>query len=155
MTLTLALPNAGRNTPTATKSLTSNSISATRKKKRNWLTRLIFGDDSKIEPGLAGITKIKGTKQTGNRLTIYTKGNHLFSTGDKVSLQNLTPLLLNKTVEITRDSPTKFSLLLDGEADTHTSAIVSRVIPQRVENITMLPVDGVTEVRIEIGRAHV
>ena len=146
-TLTLALPNAGKNTPTATKSLTSNSISATRKKKRNWLTRLIFGDDSKIEPGLAGITKIKGTKQTGNRLTIYTKGNHLFSTGDRVSLQNLTPLLLNKTVEITRDSPTKFSLLLDDEADT--SAIVSRVIPQRVENITMLPVDGVTEVRID------
>jgi len=149
MSLTLALPNDGKNTPTATKSLTSNSISATRKKKRNWLTRLIFGDDSKIEPGLAGITKIKGTKQTGNRLTIYTKGNHLFNTGDKVSLQNLTPLLLNKTVEITRDSPTKFSLQLDDEADTHTSAIVSRVIPQRVENITMLPVDGVTEVRID------
>ena len=87
MSLTLALPNAGKNTPTATKSLTSNSISANRKKKRNWLTRLFLGDDSKIEPGLAGITKIKGTKQTGNRLTIYTKGNHLFNTGDKVSLQ--------------------------------------------------------------------
>ena len=151
MSLTLALPNAGKNAPTATKSLTSNSISATRKKKRNWLTRLIFGDDSKIEPGLAGITKIKGTKQTGNRLTIYTKGNHLFSTGDKVSLQNLTPLLLNKTVEITRDSPTKFSRLLDGEADTHTSAIVSRVIPQRVENITMLPVDGCVFISVKDG----
>ena len=48
MSLTLALPNDGKNTPTATKSLTSNSISATRKKKRNWLSRLIFGDDSKI-----------------------------------------------------------------------------------------------------------
>ena len=149
MTLTLALPNAGKNTPTATKSLTSNSISANRKKKRNWLTRLFLGDDSKIEPGLAGITKIKGTKQTGNRLTIYTKGNHLFNTGDKVSLQNLTPSSLNKTGEITRDSAAKFSLLLYDEAGAYASATTSRVIPQRVENITMLPVDGGGEVRID------
>ena len=149
VSLTLALPLAGNKEPIATRSKSSNTTAGIKPSKRNWLSRLIFGDDSNQEHDTGGTAKIKGIKQTGNQVSIYTKSSHSFKTGDKVSLQNLTPSSLNKTGEITRDSTAKFSLLLDGEAGAYASATISRVIPQRVENITMLPVDGGAEVRID------
>ena len=144
--LTLALVNGGTKTPVATK---ANATTNAEQTNRNWLTRLFFGDESKKDPSLASNVKIKGTKQAGNQLSIYTKGNHPFKTGDKVTLQNLTPSPLNKTVKIKRDSPSKFSILLDDNTGAHASATISLVIPQRVENITLLPVDGAAEVRVD------
>ena len=149
MSLTLALPIAGNKEPIATRSKSSKTTTGIQPSKRNWLSRLFFGDDSTRKQGTDGTAKIKGIKQTGNQVSIYTKSSHSFKTGDKVSLQNLTPSSLNKTGEITRDSSDKFSLLLDGEAGVYASTTISQVIPQRVENITMLPVDGGAEVRID------
>jgi len=149
VSLTLALPIAGNKEPIATRSKSSKTTTGIQPSKRNWLSRLIFGDDSTRKQGTDGTAKIKGIKQTGNQVSIYTKSSHPFKTGDKVSLQNLTPSSLNKTGGITRDSSAKFSLLLDGEAGVNASTTISRVIPQRVENITMLPVDGGAEVRID------
>jgi len=147
--LTLALVNAGTITPVATKANFSNATKSSPQTNGNWLTRLFFGDESKKDLSLANNVKIKGTKQTDNQLSIYTKSSHPFKTGDKVILQNLTPSPLNKTAKIKRESPSKFSLLLDDETGAHASATISLVIPQRVENITLLPVDGAAEVRVD------
>ncbi len=151
MLLTLTLPQAGNKAPSATNHVASNSNTGAENLERNWLSRLIFGGESKKEKQsrLKGNARIKGTKQTGNRITIATRGNHPFKTGNEIRLYNLTPSLLNKTVKITTDSSTKFSFVLDDGKDAHTAATISGVVPQRVENITMLPVDTSTETRID------
>ena len=143
MSLTLTLPSAGKKKPTATNSLAFNSNTGAEDLERNWLSRLIFGGESKKEKesGPERNARIKGTKQTGNRITITTRGNHPFKTGNEIRLYNLTPSLLNKTVKITTDSSTKLSFVLDDGEDAHTAATISGVVPRRVENITMLPVD--------------
>ena len=151
MSLTLTLPSAGKKKPTATNSLAFNSNTGAEDLERNWLSRLIFGGESKKEKesGPEGNARIKGTKQIGNRITITTRGNHPFKTGNEIRLYNLTPSLLNKTVKITTDSSTKLSFVLDDGEDAHTAATISGVVPRRVENITMLPVDTSTEARID------
>ncbi len=151
MLLTLTLPQAGNKAPSATNYVASNSNTGAENLERNWLSRLIFGDDSNKhkKSRLAQNAKIKGTKQTGNRITIVTRGNHPFKTGNEIRLYSLTPSLLNKTVKITTDSSTKFSFVLDDGKDAHTASTISGVVPQRVENITMLPVDTSTETRID------
>ena len=82
MSLTLALPNDGKNTPMAIGGQAEKSKTAAQQNKRNWLARLIFGDDSKnkTEPGASRKQRIKGIKQTGNQLMVYTKINHPFKT---------------------------------------------------------------------------
>ena len=151
MSLTLALPNDGKNTPMAIGGQAEKSKTAAQQNKRNWLARLIFGDDSKnkTEPGASGKQRIKGIKQTGNQLMVYTKTNHPFKTGEKVKLQDLIPSTLNKTVKITKNSSNKFSLSLEDREGVRGSAAVSGFVPQRVENITLLPVGGAAEVRID------
>ena len=151
MSLTLALPNDGKNTPMAIGGQAAKSKTVAQQNKRNWLALLIFGDDSKnkTEPGASRKQRIKGFKQTGNQLTVYSKTNHLFKTGEKVKLQDLIPSTLNKTVKITKNSPNKFSLSLEDREGVHNSATVSGFVPQRVENITLLPVGDAAEVRID------
>ena len=59
------------------------------------------------------------------------------------------PSTLNRTVKITKDSPKKFSFAIENREGIHGSATVSGITPQRVENITLLPVGGAAEVRID------
>jgi len=151
VTLTLALSYGEKNMPTAIGSQTARSKNANQPNKRNWLYRLIFGSDSKskTEPNAPSKQRIRGIKQTGNQLTAYTQKNHPFNTGETVQLQGLMPSTLNRTVKITKDSPKKFSFAIENREGIHGSATVSGITPQRVENITLLPVGGAAEVRID------
>jgi len=151
MSLTLALSNARKNTPTAIGGQATKSKNADQQNKSNWFSRLIFGDVSKnkTESGSSRKQRIKGTKQTGNQVTVYTKTDHPFNTGEKVQLQGLIPTTLNKTVKITKNSPNKFSFALEGREGVQDSTTVSGIAPQRVENITLLPVAGTAEIRID------
>ena len=150
MSLTLALPRTGNNTASATNYTVLNSNNSGNN-KRNWLYRLFFRDSSNKQnrSQINQSATIKETKQVGNQITISTKGNHPFKTDDEIRLFNLKPSLLNKTVNIKRDSSTKFSFILDDGKDVHASATISAVVPQRVHSITMLPVDISEEVRID------
>ena len=80
-------------------------------------------------------------------MTVYTKAEHSFNDGDKVQLQGLIPSVLNKTSKII--SPNKFALAIEDKEDVRDSATVGGIEPQRVENITMLPVGGTADVRID------
>ncbi|MBC8242875.1 MAG: hypothetical protein H8E20_00650 [Verrucomicrobia bacterium] len=151
MSLTLTLPVDKQNVPMAIGMKAANSTGADQQNKRSWLSRLLFGDDSKnnTETGSLRKQNIKGIKRTGNQWTVYTKNNHMFNTGEQVQLQGLIPSTLNKTSKITKISPDKFSLSIEDREGVRNSATVSGIAPQRVENITFLPVGGAAEVRID------
>ena len=149
--LTLTLPMDKQNVPMAIGMEAAKSKNADQQNNRNWLSRLIFGDDPKNKTANDSFIKhrVKGFKRTGNQLTVYTKAEHSFNNGDKVQLQGLIPSALNKTSKITKISPNKFALAIEDKEDVRDSATVGGIEPQRVENITLLPVGGTADVRID------
>jgi len=151
MSLTLTLPVDKQNVPMAIGTEAAKSKNTDQKNNRNWLSRLFFGDDPKNKSANNSFInyRVKGVKRIGSQLTVYTKAEHSFNNGDKVQLQGLLPSVLNKTSKITKISPNKFTLAIEDKEEIRDSATVGGVEPQRVENITMLPVGGTADVRVD------